>query len=88
MIVDLASNSVALDYGINNDIIKHKNKVNIRCNISQGGAEMELSYMDYICYLVKQSEIAKPIYSAGLAQKVAERFAMPIKKLQWPQQLP
>ena len=41
---------------------------------------MELSYMDYICYLVKQSEIAKPIYSAGLAQKVAERFAMPIKK--------
>lgn len=49
---------------------------------------MELSYMDYICYLVKQSEIAKPIYSAGLAQKVAERFAMPIKKLQWPQQLP
>lgn len=41
---------------------------------------MELSYMDYICYLVKQSEIAKPIYSAGLAQKVAERFAMPTKK--------
>ena len=41
---------------------------------------MELSYMDYICYLGKQSEIAKPIYSAGLAQKVAERFAMPIKK--------
>ncbi len=41
---------------------------------------MEISYVDYICYLVKQSEIAKPIYSTRLSQKVAERFDLPVKK--------
>lgn len=41
---------------------------------------MEMSYVDYICYLVNQNEIAKPIYSARIAQKVAEKFAVSIKK--------